>query len=161
MRHIVCFVATLLLSALTVVALPAPQSANNQDGFPPKSEAAIAEHTNVHFAALAPPSAATNGAFTGVAVAEQGNGVIMHGHETHVASLGSGVVFDAPSRGMCWFHGETLVLTDGGLLPISDVNTNMSVWSRNPANGDMAWQPVQARYSNHMMRRFLSPSVTK
>jgi hypothetical protein len=41
-----------------------------------------------------------------------------------------------------------LVLTDGGLLPISDVNTNMSVWSRNPANGDMAWQSVQAQYSN-------------
>jgi hypothetical protein len=55
---------------------------------------------------------------------------------------------DAPNRGVCSFHTDTLVLTDGGLLPISDVNTNMSVWSRDPANGDMAWQSVQAQYSN-------------
>ncbi len=54
----------------------------------------------------------------------------------------------ATARGLCSFHGDTLVLTDGGLLPIRDVNTNMSVWSRNPANGDMAWQQVQAQYSN-------------
>lgn len=54
----------------------------------------------------------------------------------------------ATNRGVCSFRADTLVLTDGGLLPISDVNTNMSVWSRNPANGDMAWQPVQAQYSN-------------
>jgi hypothetical protein len=55
---------------------------------------------------------------------------------------------NAPNRGVCSFAGDTLVLTDGGLLPISNVNTNMSVWSRNPANGDMDWQRVQAQYSN-------------
>ncbi|MGY4751936.1 polymorphic toxin-type HINT domain-containing protein [Pannonibacter sp. Q-1] len=52
------------------------------------------------------------------------------------------------SKGLCSFHGDTLVLTDGGLLPISDVNTSMTVWSRNPVNGDMTWQRVQAQYSN-------------
>ncbi|MEP4197861.1 MAG: polymorphic toxin-type HINT domain-containing protein [Aliishimia sp.] len=40
------------------------------------------------------------------------------------------------------------MLTDSGLLPISYVNTNMSVWSRNPASGEMAWQRIQAQYSN-------------
>jgi hypothetical protein len=54
----------------------------------------------------------------------------------------------AGNGGVCSFHADTLVLTDGGLFPISDVTTRMSVWSRNPANGEMAWQPVQAQYSN-------------
>ena len=79
-----------------------------------------------------------------------------HQHAIQLASLGNFDYFakvaseccNATNRGVCSFYADTLVLTDGGLLPISDVNTNMSVWSRNPANGDMAWQSVQAQYSN-------------
>ncbi|MDO5658168.1 MAG: polymorphic toxin-type HINT domain-containing protein [Paracoccus sp. (in: a-proteobacteria)] len=48
----------------------------------------------------------------------------------------------------CSFHGDTLVLTDAGLLPIRDVTTTMSVWSRDNATDRVGWQPVQAHYAN-------------
>ncbi|MDO5658166.1 MAG: polymorphic toxin-type HINT domain-containing protein [Paracoccus sp. (in: a-proteobacteria)] len=48
----------------------------------------------------------------------------------------------------CSFHGDTLVLTEAGLLPIRDVTTTMSVWSRDNATDRVGWQPVQAHYAN-------------
>ncbi|KZL15776.1 polymorphic toxin-type HINT domain-containing protein [Pseudovibrio sp. Ad37] len=54
----------------------------------------------------------------------------------------------ASNRGWCSFHGDTLVATDEGLLPIRDVTTEMSVASRDPMTGAMSMKPVQAQYSN-------------
>ena len=52
------------------------------------------------------------------------------------------------ATGVCSFHGDTLVLTESGLLPIRDVTTAMSVASRDPATSAMSMKPVQAQYSN-------------
>jgi hypothetical protein len=55
---------------------------------------------------------------------------------------------NVPDTNVCSFHGDTLVLTNTGLQPIKDLSTSMSVWSRNPADGEMAWKAIQAQYSN-------------
>ncbi len=44
---------------------------------------------------------------------------------------------NATKGGLCSFHGDTLVLTDGGLLPIRDLRPQMSVWSRDADTGAM------------------------
>jgi hypothetical protein len=98
LRYIIGFVAALLLSVLGVLAMPMASTAAHQAEFFPHQEAIVAEPTNVHFTARAPPFAKTNVAVTGASVAEQGNGIIMLGHGTQVASLGFGVGFDATNR---------------------------------------------------------------
>ncbi|WP_052265455.1 hypothetical protein [Ruegeria sp. ANG-R] len=98
--HIIGLIVAFLFSALGAVAMPMMPTALHQAEFFPHQEAVIVEHRDVHFAARAPPLAARNVAFTGAAVAEHGNGIIMYGHETHVASLGFGVGFDAPNNGV-------------------------------------------------------------
>ncbi|MGC3939532.1 colicin E5-related ribonuclease [Roseobacter sp. EG26] len=97
LRQIIGLIATILLSILSAVAMPVAPSASHQVEFFPYQEAVVAEHTSVHFAARAPPLAATNVAVTGTAVAEQGNCIIMHGNETQVASFGFDVCLDAPN----------------------------------------------------------------
>ncbi len=51
-------------------------------------------------------------------------------------------------RGTCSFHGDTLVLTADGMMPISQIVPGMLVWSRDPATGEMGLKPVLAQYSN-------------
>lgn len=77
--------------------MPMASAAAHQKEFFPHQEAVVAEHTNFHFAASAPPLAVANVAFTGATVAEHGDGIIMLGHETHVTSLSFGAGFDAPN----------------------------------------------------------------
>lgn len=49
----------------------------------------------------------------------------------------------------CSFHGDTLVRTKNGLVPIREVIANNDfVWSRNALTGEMDWRPVLAKYSN-------------
>ena len=79
--------------------MPIAPTASNQAEFFQQPDALNSEHTDIHFAARAPPLTSTNVAFTGTAVAEQGNGIIMHGLETAVASLGFGGDLDATNRG--------------------------------------------------------------
>ena len=98
LRHIIGLIVTVLLSALSVVAIPTMPAASDHAEFFPHQQAVLVEHTDVHFAARAPPIAAINAAFTGVAVAEHGNGFVTHVHEIHVVSLGSGADFIAPNR---------------------------------------------------------------
>ena len=97
-RHIIGLVIAVLFSALSAVAMPTMPTTAHQAEFFSHQHAFIAEHGSVHFAARAPPPAATNVAFTGAAVAEHGNGIVVYGYETHVASLGFGVVLDATNR---------------------------------------------------------------
>jgi hypothetical protein len=108
----------------------------------------LTQADDVGFAARAPPLAVTNVAITGGVTSMQGSAFAMHGQETVAALFGFDADLNATNMGVCSFHGDTLVLTDTGLLPIRDVNTEMSVWSRNPANGAMSVKPVQAQYSN-------------
>lgn len=98
LRQIVGLIASLLLSVLGAVAMPMAPTLPYQAEFFPHQQPVISEHTNVHFAARAPPSVSTNVALAGVAVAEHGNGIIMHRHETHVASFGFVADFNAPNR---------------------------------------------------------------
>jgi hypothetical protein len=98
-RHIIGLIITLLITACSAVAMLMVTTASHQAEFFPHQQSVITEQTNVHFAARTPPLAAANVAFTGAAVAEQGNGIITHGHEIHVASLGFGADFIAPNRG--------------------------------------------------------------
>ncbi len=51
-------------------------------------------------------------------------------------------------RGTCSFHGDTLVLTADGMMPISQIVPGTLVWSRDPATGEMGLKPVLAQYSN-------------
>lgn len=51
-------------------------------------------------------------------------------------------------RKVCSFHGDTRVLTKSGLLPIRNVTTEMAVWARDAATGEMRWKSVLAQYSN-------------
>ena len=52
------------------------------------------------------------------------------------------------ARRTCSFHGDTLVLTNTGLKPISNVDEGDLVWSRDATTGGMAWKPVLAQYVN-------------
>lgn len=97
-RHIIGLGVALLFSALSLMAMPMMPPASQQAEFFPRQQIAIAEHTNVHFAARAPTLTGSNVAFAGAAVAEQSNGTILHGHEIHVASLGFITEFDATNR---------------------------------------------------------------
>ncbi|WP_424942023.1 hypothetical protein [Aliiroseovarius crassostreae] len=68
------------------------RSISASESFCPQTEIShIEQGLDVCFAARAPSVPSTNIAFAGAAVAERGDGFIMHGHETHVASLGIGV----------------------------------------------------------------------
>lgn len=51
-------------------------------------------------------------------------------------------------RRTCSFHGDKLVETAEGLVPISEIETGDLVWSRNPETGQMGWKRVLAAYSN-------------
>ncbi len=75
--------------------MPMMPTASHQAEFFPHQHAVTAEHADVHFAARAPPMALANVALAGATVAERSNGIIMHGHEIHLASLGFGADFDA------------------------------------------------------------------
>lgn len=98
LRHIIGLIPAMLVTALSVVAMPMAPEISHQADFLRHQQALIAEHTRVHCTARAPPIAAANIAVTGATVAEQGSGIFMHGYETHVASLGFGVGLDAPNR---------------------------------------------------------------
>ncbi len=98
LRHIIGLIILWVVTALSIAAMPMAPAATSQAEFFPQHEAAVEEHTKVHFTARAPPTTVVNVAITGAAVVEQGNGKIMHVHETHVASLGFGTDFDAPNR---------------------------------------------------------------
>lgn len=74
-----------------------PTTSHHTEFFP-LQQTVTAKHTDFHFAARAPPTTVADVTVTGAAVAEHGNGVIMHGHETDVASLGFGVGLDAPNK---------------------------------------------------------------
>ncbi|EEE35057.1 YD repeat protein [Rhodobacteraceae bacterium KLH11] len=74
-----------------------PSALHQAEFFQPQ-EVSVVEETSVHFAARAPPIVGADIVVTGAAVAEHGNGIIVHGHETHAASLGFGVGFDATNR---------------------------------------------------------------
>jgi hypothetical protein len=56
---------------------------------------------------------------------------------------------NATNRGVCSFHGDTLVALEGGdLLPIRDVRPQMSVVSRDPVTGEISNRLVTDQYSN-------------
>lgn len=98
LRYIIGLAIAVLIAALSAVAMPmAPSSPHHAELFLHQHRI-TAEHTDVHFTARAPPLTAANVAFTGAAVAEYGNGFVMHEHEFHVASLRLGADFDAPNR---------------------------------------------------------------
>lgn len=99
-RHIIASVIAVLLTAVSAAAMPMMPTASDHAEFFPLQQTVTAEHTDVHFAARGPPPAAANVAITGAVVAEYGNGIIMHGHEIHVVSLGFGADFDAPNKGL-------------------------------------------------------------
>lgn len=108
MRHILHSIAALLVSALSAMAMPMAPTGADQVDFPPHQETLVAKQTNVHFAARAPPMAVADVAITDAAAAEHGNGIVMHGHKTHVASLELGVGLDAPKGGIFDFdRGRT------------------------------------------------------
>lgn len=49
----------------------------------------------------------------------------------------------------CSFHGDTLVYTARGMIPISDISVDTDyVWARDEPTGAMSWKPVIAHYSN-------------
>lgn len=99
LRHIIGLVIALLFSSLSAAAMPMMPTASDHAEFFPLQQTVTAEHIDVHFAARAPPLTGPSVAFTGAAVAEYGNGVLMHGHETQVASLGFVASCNAPNRG--------------------------------------------------------------
>jgi hypothetical protein len=99
-RHFIGLVIALLITALSAAATPMAPSMSQQAEFFPHQHAFLAEHSDVYFAARAPPLAAVNVAFTGAAVAEHGNGIVMHGHAIHVASFAFGVGLDATNNGV-------------------------------------------------------------
>lgn len=110
-RHIISLVIALLFSALSSVATPMMPATSHQAEFFPHQQAAKVEQTDVHFAARAPPLTDPDVTFTGAAVAVYGNGIIMHGHEIYVASLGFGADFVAPNS----VGGSTRIVPGGGL----------------------------------------------
>lgn len=102
--------AVLLLSAINAMAMPLVPYTSGQVEFSPYQKAVVAEHESVHFAARAPPLAASNVSFTGAAVAEHGDGIIMHGHKARVASLNFCVSFLATNKTVTDFvDGVTVV----------------------------------------------------
>ncbi|WP_299632600.1 polymorphic toxin-type HINT domain-containing protein [uncultured Roseobacter sp.] len=55
----------------------------------------------------------------------------------------------ASLRPPCSFHGDTLVLTDVGMIPIRDIRVGEHrVWSRDEYTGETGWKDVLAHYSN-------------
>jgi hypothetical protein len=90
--------AVLLLSTINAMATPLALHASCQADFYPCQEAAATEQVSVHFAARGPPLTTSNIAFTGAAVADYGNSIIMHELETRMASLRFGVGLDAPNN---------------------------------------------------------------
>ena len=100
LRHIMALIAAMLFSAFGALAMPTAQTAAHQVEFFPQRETTVVELVNVHFAARAPPKTTANIAFTGAAVVEHGNGVIMRRHEIHAVSFGFDVGFDAPNTGL-------------------------------------------------------------
>ncbi len=116
LRHIIGWIIVMLVAALGAVAMPMAPTASHETEFFPYQEAFVAEHTDVHCAARAPPMAVANIAIAGAAVAEHGNGFLMHGHEVHVASLSFGVGFDATNTAddvlllpspRCWLYAAS------------------------------------------------------
>lgn len=103
-RYIIGLIVALLFSAVGAGAMPMAPTASHLPEFFPHQHEVIAEHSHGHFAARAPPLSATNVVSTGAAVAEHGNGFVMHGHESHVASLVFGVGLDAPNSGAGGFY---------------------------------------------------------
>lgn len=145
LRHIIGLFAALLLSALNAVAMPMAPIAEHQAEFSPHQQAVITEHTDVHLAARAPPLTAANVTFTGAVIAEHGNGIIMHRHETHVTSLGFGVDLDATNRTSAWEGVDTTSRGVGANVP-----DNIAGWVKGPdgssipiqktANGQPDWK---------------------
>lgn len=98
LRHIIGMIVALLFSTVSEVAMPMMPTTSHQAEFFQHQHTLTTENASVHFAARAPPIAVANVIFTGVAVAEHGNGVVMYGQDTYVASLSFGADFDAPNR---------------------------------------------------------------
>lgn len=49
----------------------------------------------------------------------------------------------------CSFHGDTLVLSDAGMIPIRDIHPDdHRVWAKDEVTGETGWKPVLAHYSN-------------
>ncbi|WP_424942030.1 hypothetical protein [Aliiroseovarius crassostreae] len=132
LRYIIGLFAALLFSALGAVSTPLVPLTSTQAGFFPHHEAAPADYTNVNFAARAPPIIGGNITFTGVAVAEQGNGFTMHGHATHVASLSFGADFDATNRGIdgIWDQGRFTPIQRGNAIEDHLAGTDYNGWTR-------------------------------
>lgn len=97
---IIQLLAITLLSVLCAVAMPSVPASSNQVDFFPHQEAFAAEHTDVHFAARAPQVTVANVVVTGASVAEHGNGVIVHGHDTHMANLSFDGGFNATNSAL-------------------------------------------------------------
>jgi len=122
--------------------MPVALSASGHVDFFPHHEAIAAEHTNVHFAARAPPMAVTDVAITGDVTVMHGGAFAVQGYETHVASLGFGVCFDATNRtldgwkppaGYTKNADGTVTSTDGRVYtPLKDADGNI----RTNSNGD-------------------------
>jgi hypothetical protein len=104
--------AALLLSAINALAMPIAPTASHQVDFLPHQQDVIVENGNIHFAARAPPFVTTNIAFAGAAVAQYGNGIVMYGHEAHVASLG--------------FGADLYATNNVPLKPLVDPSTNVA-----------------------------------
>lgn len=88
LRHIIVLIAFLLFSVLSAVVTPTAPLNSDQVEFLPQLDVIIANQHEAHFSARAPPTIGIEIVSTGIAVADHGNGVIMLGHETFVASLG-------------------------------------------------------------------------
>ncbi|WP_228849557.1 TNT domain-containing protein [Halocynthiibacter styelae] len=99
-RHIVGQIIAALVIAFGALAMLMGPTASQPIVFATYQEAVPAEHTNVYFAARAPPMAVGNIAFAGAAVAEHGDGFVRRGQETNVASLGFDADHNATNTGV-------------------------------------------------------------
>ena len=55
LRHIIGLIVAMLFSALSAAAMPLVPTASHHVEFFPYEKAVVTEHTDVHFAARAPP----------------------------------------------------------------------------------------------------------
>ncbi|EEE35326.1 conserved hypothetical protein [Rhodobacteraceae bacterium KLH11] len=130
LRHIIGLIAALLVTALSAVAMPLAPITSHQAKFFPHHNTEIAEHTDVHFAARAPPTAVTNVAIAGDFFVMHGSAFVLHGNETHVASLDFSADFVATNK--------TATQAD-----VSDhFQQNRKFWTQDPIqyNGNKVYQ---------------------
>ncbi len=64
------------------------------------------------------------------------------------AGSGNNQLAGKGGKGTCSFHGETLILTRRGEVPIRDVHVGDEVMARDEASGETAWKAVVAHYAN-------------